>query len=171
MELMHTPIRGIYRDKLKTPDGSLLFDTGWVSNTIVNGCHILVAEFIRGNPKALGIQFMAVGKGLETWDRQGESPKAVQDHLESPYDQHIEADRLKFTYLDTNDEPAATPPSDRLQITAFMPAGFPISEADLREFGLFASLEGEPIMINVIRHPLIRKEPQMSLERVVRLYF
>ena len=175
MELVRTPIRGMYRDILKGPDGAQLFDSGWVPNTIVDGCHILVAEFMKRTIlpdktlSARGIQYMEVGVGNPDWDNHGEAPRPELDRLVSPYPEKI--DWLKFTYLDKNDIEVAGP-TDRLEISAPMAAQFPKEETcDLREFGLFASLGGNELMINVIRHPLIRKEPQMSLERVVRLYF
>jgi hypothetical protein len=41
----------------------------------------------------------------------------------------------------------------------------------LREFGLFGELRGSPYMIDLVRHPVINKGPDDTLERVIRLAF
>jgi hypothetical protein len=41
----------------------------------------------------------------------------------------------------------------------------------LREFGLFGQLAGSDYMLNSIRHPVIHKDGDATLIRVVRLYF
>jgi hypothetical protein len=177
MQGIRSSIRGLYRDVLEGPGAKLIHDSGWVSNTIVNGCHILLAEFISnatlpdGNkPSAGGIQYLALGRGREDWDTGG-APAASPDvdRLEDPYRQHLAP--LNWVYLDSQDQEVAGP-TDRLQVTAILAPGFPEDGAcPLREFGLFASLGGQDWMVNVIRHPVIIKEAQMTLTRVVRLYF
>jgi hypothetical protein len=91
------------------------------------------------------------------------------DRLEDPYSQHLAP--LNWAYLDSDDQEVAGP-TDRLQVTAILAPNFPENvTCPLRELGLFASLGQQDWMINVIRHPVIFKEAQMTLIRVVRLYF
>jgi hypothetical protein len=176
MEIIRSPIKGMYRDVLKGPDGRLIYDSGWVSNTIVNGCHVLLAEFMKNTrqadktPSAGGIRCLIVGQGKKEWDTAGTpAPDGSENCLLDPYRKPLEP--LEFAYLDDLDEEVLSP-TDRLQITARLGPGFPDGSAcPLREFGLFASLDGRDWMVNLIRHPLILKEAEMTLVRVVRLYF
>jgi len=41
----------------------------------------------------------------------------------------------------------------------------------LREFGLIASLDGVPVLINYRTHPAIAKDPVSTLERTIWLVF
>ena len=83
--------------------------------------------------------------------------------------------QLDLDYLDINDEIVAQP-TNRLQIKATLPAGFPppvppATSYPLREFGLFGRFNHTDFMINSIRHPVIHKDINASLIRLVRLYF
>ena len=47
MEEKATSIRGIYRDILIDRDESVIFDSGWESNRIVDRCRVLLAAFMK----------------------------------------------------------------------------------------------------------------------------
>lgn len=179
MEIIGTAIHGIYRDILKGEDDKIIYDSGWVSNTVVDSCRLLLAAFIK-NEQTNGIQFLAVGKGLEEWDKTGApapDPATTTD-LTNRYQERIPFGDLVFAYLDQNDnelQPGQMP-TNRLQITATLKPGYPKPEGllqsyPLREFGLFGKFGNTDYMIDCIRHPVIHKDVSATLIRVVRLYF
>lgn len=175
MEKVGSPLKGIYRDLVKEPDGRIIHDSGWVHNTIVEQCRILLAGFMRNDPSD-GIQYLAVGQGLAAWDDDGTpAPDPAATGLVTPYSPPIPAGELTMSYLDeTNNEVSAA--TSRLQITAIMEPGYPVPLAPLttyplREFGLFGRFGGTDYMINSIRHPLIHKDETATLIRMIRLYF
>lgn len=176
MERISTFIKGIYRDILKGADDTVIYDSGWVPNTIVNSCRVLLAEFmVNGSPT--GITHLAVGQGLETWNTSGAPApdSATTTDLVNAHDPPIAAADLELVYLDDNDA-VAPGPTNRLQITATLDPGYPtplpsLTTYPLREFGLFGSSGGTEYMINCIRHPVIHKDETMTLIRVIRLYF
>jgi hypothetical protein len=176
VERIASPIRGVYRDRLYGAGGRLLRDSGWQNNTILNGCRFLLAGFML-NETASGIASLAVGQGDPLWDVEGvpaASPSATTG-LVNRFNPPIPVAELDVAYLDANDQVIAGP-GMRLQITATLVPGYPEPVAPatsypLREFGLFASLNGQDIMINTIRHPVLHKDETSTLMRVIRLYF
>jgi hypothetical protein len=176
VERIASPIRGVYRDRLYGAGGRLLRDSGWQNNTILDGCRFLLAGFML-NETASGIASLAVGQGDPLWDVDGvpaASPSATTG-LVNRFNPPIPFAELDVAYLDANEQVVAGP-SMRLQITATLVAGYPAPVAPatsypLREFGLFANLNGEDIMINTIRHPVLHKDEASTLIRVIRLYF
>ncbi len=178
MEIISNSIKGIYRDILKGPDGHVIHDSGWVSNTIVDSCRMLLAAFMKNeeNEKPEGIQYLAVGKGKEEWDTEGtDPPEPGTSGLENRYEPTL-AD-LELVYLNESDGPSQEgSPTSQLQITATLKPGYPAPEEPLqtyplREFGLFGRFGGVDYMIDCIRHPVIHKDVSATLIRVVRLYF
>ena len=175
MEEICASIRGIYRDVLKGPKGDLLYDSGWVHNTIVNRCRILLAGLM-SNDSANGIQSLIVGYGETGWDSGGIPgiPATATDLVHRFPDAPIGG--LGFEYLDGGGQVVGGP-TRRLQITATLEPGYPVprtgglSTADLREFGLFGSFNGTEYMINNVRHAVIHKDTSATLIRVIRLYF
>jgi hypothetical protein len=178
METIHA-VHGVYRDILKEPERGLIYDSGWHRNTIVNRCRMLLAGFMKRDSSTSGIQYLQVGQGVETWDVEG-IPDPEPDttfKLENPVADHV--NDLVFTYLDAENDPihdSADEPTERLQITATLQAGYPAAlpggtTYPLREFALFGQFGLESYMINCIRHPVIHKGPTATLIRVVRLYF
>ena len=175
MEIIGTSIRGIYRDILKGKGNNTIYDSGWVSNRIVDRCRTLLAAFMK-NDQPNGIQYLAVGTGLEKWDTTGAPPpnsSVIQLEDKNPF--QIQVADLDLVYLRENNEEVKGP-TNRLQITATLgtnkpPAVASVSSYPLREFGLFGKFGGEPYMIDCIRHPVIHKDVSATLIRVVRLYF
>lgn len=179
METIGTSIKGIYRDTLITADGRTIHDSGWTSNTIVTSCRVLLTGFMKNDtPKSpQGIQYLAVGQGLSTWDETGTPPptpnlaKLENQALGDP----IWAKDLEMVYLNDKDI-IVDEPTNRLQLTATLGVGNPapltgFSTYPLREFGLFGTLDGKACMINCVRHPVIHKDTASTLVRVIRLYF
>jgi hypothetical protein len=174
------PIRGIFCDVMKDADSRILYDSGWTSNTIVTRCRVLLTAFMR-NDRASGIQYLVVGHGEADWDTKGvppadpETTTNLANRFGDSISDWISASDLDIQYLDSSDG-VQSDPSPRLQITATLQPGYPTPMPDLntyplREFGLFGELDGEPYMINSIRHPVIHKDESATLVRVVRLYF
>lgn len=176
METVGIFLKGIYRDVLMAGDGRVLHDSGWASNTIVDRCRILLAGFMK-NESSSGIQFLAVGQGLDTWDTTAgpPTPEAISTDLVNRYNPTIPVNRLSLTYL-REDASVVDYPTNHLQITATLEPGYPtplapLNTYPLREFGLFSRFEGNDYMINNIRHPVIHKDAATTLVRVIRLYF
>lgn len=179
MEFIGNSIKGIYRDILKGENNQIIFDSGWLSNVIVNRCRLLLAGFIKNdtiNETFTGIQYLQVGKGVEEWDKTGAPAPdpAETTALENPCDDDPFPD-LEIVYLDENDVEVPGP-TNRLQITATLGSNYPVPEPPsqsypLREFGLFGSFNNVNYMIDCIRHPVIHKDVSATLIRVVRLYF
>ncbi len=145
-------------------------------NTIVDRCRVLLAGFVT-NETTGGIQYLAVGRGLDRWDKNGipATDPATTVGLQDGSPVRIPVDHLDLNYLDGNDEIVAQPTS-RVQIKATLLAGVPrptppATSYPLREFGLFGRFGTTDFMINSIRHPVIHKDINASLIRLVRLYF
>lgn len=175
MEYAGNQLKGIYRDILRDAGGKVTHDSGWIGNTIVERCRILLAGFMKNDPTD-GIHHLAFGQGLATWDSSG-TPASDQaaTGLVTPYNPPIAAANLTITYLDeSNNEVAA--PTSRLQITAILTPGYPaplapLTTFPLREFGLFGRFGGTDYMINSIRHAVIHKDASATLIRMIRLFF
>jgi hypothetical protein len=177
MERVGIFLKGMYRDVLMADDGRVLYDSGWAANTIVDRCRILLAGFMK-NESSSGIQFLAVGQGLDTWDAAGPPPpEATSTDLVNRYNPTIPVNQLSLAYLDEEPQPqVVVNPTHRLQITATLEPGYPtplapLNTYPLREFGLFSRFEGSNYMINNIRHPVIHKDTTTTLVRVIQLYF
>lgn len=88
-------------------------------------------------------------------------------------------DRIYLGQRDGVDRPPgqATACFNRVQIEATLgPDVPPWPDADhasgnLREFGLVATLDGGPVLINYVTHPLIAKDPASTLERTIWIVF
>lgn len=171
METITASLRGMYRDILRDARNSVVYDSGWRANTIVDHCRILLAGFMK-NESSSGIQFLAVGQGSEDWDSKLLQPDTTTTDLVKRYDQPIP---VNLVYLDEKEQVVGTP-TQRLQITATLERGCPPPLASsntypLREFGLFGRFKGNDYMINYVRHAVIHKDNQTSLERIIKLYF
>ena len=168
---------GMFRDMLCDERGRVVWERPWVKNVIVTDCRRLLAGFLRGAPTAtLSIQGLQVGAGLATWDGTGPpAPNPTQASLVDPFPFTVPAAALQKDFL-AGGVVSATP-TNRLQIRATLGAGVPpwpdIHHPDitLREFGLIASLDGVPVLINYRTHPAIAKDPVSTLERTIWLVF
>lgn len=169
-------IHGLYRDVLRDEEGRVGYDSGWVSNTIVTHCRVLLASFLKNEPTA-GIRYLAVGQGDAAWDADGvptTNPETTTALVQA-YGAPIDVTELVVAYLDSNNVEVQNPTAN-IQITATLGPDYPepvvgLNTYPLREFGLFGALAGTPYMINSIRHPVIHKDAGSTLIRVVRLSF
>lgn len=176
MERITSTMKGVYRDRLYGTAGRLLRDSGWQHNTILDGCRFLLAGFMM-NETTSGIAFLAVGQGDASCDVDGvpaASPSATTG-LVNRFNPPISFADLDVDYLDAHDQVVAER-GMRLQITTTLAPGYPVpvtpvTSYPLREFGLFANLNGQEVMINAIRHPVLHKDETSTLIRVLRLYF
>lgn len=170
-------IQGIFRDVVEDADRGVVYDSGWVSNTIATSCRVLLASFINNDPSANGIRYLAVGRGDEIWDSEGapapdpETSTALVQGYEPPLD----VAKLEVVYLNAAGEVEPNPTSS-IRIKATLEADYPepltgLSTYPLREFGLFGELGGVPYMLNCVRHPRIDKAASETLIREVRLSF
>ena len=167
--------QGRYRDILRDARGRVIWDRGWSSNAILVDCRRLLATFMRGGG-ALGIQGLAVGAGLAAWDAAPPAPPAgTEVALIDPNPFTVPTASLAFTFLNGN-VPSATP-TNRLQIVATLGPNVPPwpdanhAAGNLREFALVAQLGGSPVLVNMVRHPVIAKDPLSTLERTIWLVF
>jgi hypothetical protein len=166
---------GRYRDILRDARGDVIWDRGWSSNAILVDCRRLLATFMSGGG-ALGIQGLAVGAGQAAWDAAPPGPPAgTEVALVDPNPFTVPTASLAFTFLNGN-VPSVTP-TNRLQIVATLGPNVPPwpdanhAAGNLREFGLVAQLGGSPVLVNMVRHPVIAKDPLSTLERTIWLVF
>jgi hypothetical protein len=167
-------IHGIYRDVLTAADGIVVWDRGWVRNTIVQNCHTLLAGFVRGGGASLGIQGLRVGQGSDNWDLNGPpAPTPSQVALFDPNPFLVPLTALQIDFLDGAAVTAT--PTNRLQIKATLGPKVPLwpdanhASGNLREFGLVGKLNGQEMLINYVTHPVIVKDPASTLTRTIWL--
>jgi hypothetical protein len=165
-------LKGIYRDRLLDAGGAVVFDSEWRPNLIVTNCRVLLAGFMSNEATARGVQSLQVGEGKPEWDTQPPpAPPAASNRLEDNNPFVIPVDDLTLQYLDDSDL-IVPGPTSRIEITATLGLNQPTSGIfNLREFGLFGSFNGQPFMIDYVRHPVIQKSGSFTLERRVRLIF
>jgi hypothetical protein len=171
-----TPVlEGHYRDVIRAPDGRVLEDRGWHHNAIVADCRRVLASFVGGEP-ALGIQGLSLGSGLNIWDTTPPGPPPPSETaLEDPNPFLFPGSQLDIDFIDAGVVTAT--PTNRIQVFASIGPGTPPwpdanhVAANLREFGLVASLAGNPVLLNYVTHPLISKDPTSTLERTLWLVF
>ena len=114
---------------------------------------------------------------MHAWDNTGApapDPATTTD-LVNRFTPTIPVANLALVYLNDTDIEVVGP-TNRLQITATLPPGYPtplapLTTYPLREFGLFGRFGGNDYLINCIRHPVILKDVSTTLIRIVRLYF
>lgn len=166
--------KGLYHDRIIIPKDCII-DLGWHSNIIVDRCRHLLAAFMKGDPSS-GIQALKVGKGATSWDDMPpETPLKTIEQLTDSNPVDIPVDSANIIYLDAAGNPTAGP-THRLKITVTLAPGTPPVESGetsypLREFGLFGQFGSEEYMIDYVRHPVINKQVDDTLERTVYLIF
>ena len=166
--------KGIYHDRMISAKGQII-DFGWHSNIIVDRCRYLLAAFMKDDPSN-GIQVLKIGRGQGSWDDEAPDPsvKTIENLTDSsPIDIPISADKIE--YLDSAGDPT-TGPTNRLKITITLNPGTPPIEGGettypLREFGLFGQFSSQEYMVDYVRHPVIHKQADDTLERTIRLIF
>ena len=166
----HT-LHGFYRDRLVAADGRVS-DRGWRSNLIVDRGRFLLAGFMRGDT-ASGIQMLRLGRGDALWDAAAPpAPPRSTEGLVDPAPFEVTLAPADIDYLDATG--ATTPgPTNRLRLVVTLGPNEPPGEDPfpLREFGLFGSFGGTDYMVNVVRHPVLFKAADATLERTIQLVF
>lgn len=174
---MHLPLsslHGEYHDRIITARGRVI-DLGWRSNIIVDRCRELLAAFMKGD-SALGLQFLAVGKGDEAWDSVPPGPPSPGTHqLADAGAVNLPVTGGQLAYLDAAGTPVAGP-THRIRVAVTLAPGTPVIEGGktsypLREFGLFGKIGADEYMIDYVRHPVIHKQAGDTLVRTIRLVF
>jgi hypothetical protein len=175
-EICTSELKGIYRDILYAPDGHVIWDRGWVRNTIVQNCRQLLASFMGGTPSSLGIQGLKVGEGSTSWDLTAPpAASPTQTALVDPNGFLLPRASLQISFMQ-NGTVSATP-TNQLQIVAsFGPQQPPWPDAshvagNLREFGLVGRLNNAETLVNYVTHPVIVKDPASTLTRTIWLTF
>lgn len=171
MALSDISPQGCYRDRLVGADGGVC-DRGWRSNLIVDRGRFLLAGFMRGDA-AEGIQRLLIGRGEAGWDLvpPPAPPRSTQALTDAaPFE--IVLTPAEITYLDAAGNPTAGP-TNRLRLAVTMGTNEPPGEDPypLREFGLFGRFGGADFMINYVRHPVLFKAADATLERTIQLVF
>ncbi|MGD9157554.1 MAG: hypothetical protein PVG39_04040 [Desulfobacteraceae bacterium] len=167
-------LKGVYQDRLINRKGEII-DSGWRSNIIVDRCRFLLAAFMKGDASS-GIQSIKIGKGLEVWDSTPPGPPArTTELLTDPGPVDIPISPRQVEYLDAADNMTAGP-THRLRISISLEPGTPsIASGEtsypMREFGLFGLFGTEKYMIDYVRHPVIHKQADDTLERIIHLIF
>jgi hypothetical protein len=172
---------GVYCDRIITRDGQVR-DLGWCSNIIVDRCRYLLASFMKNEKssgtslKAEGIRLLAIGRGEEKWDT-APPPQALPaiQQLVDPNPFKIEVKPKQIKYLDDTRN-IAQGPTHRIQVSIVLDPGVPPLNGEetafpLREFGLFGRFGNKDYMIDYVRHPVIHKQADETLNRTIRLVF
>lgn len=172
---------GKYHDRIINRQDQII-DFGWRSNIIVDRCRYLLASFMKNErprgrlPNAVGISKIYIGKGMETWDTDfPPKPLPTIEQLADP-DPFISVIKpSQIVFLDT-DGNKTEDPTHRLQISVTLKPEQPPIEGEattypLREFALVGRLKNKDILINYVRHPVIHKRADETLNRTIRLIF
>jgi hypothetical protein len=169
-------LRGDYRDVLRDASGEVLWDRGWARNAIVGDCRRLLAAFMHGIPTSPGVLGLLVGAGLDAWDQSNPPPATpAQTATVDPAPFEVAAGSLQIDFLAGGT--VTSTPTSRIQIQASLGPGVPAwpdashATGNLREFGLFAELDGTRVLVNYVTHPVIAKDPASTLERTIWLQF
>ncbi|MEM7305817.1 MAG: hypothetical protein AAF682_04070 [Planctomycetota bacterium] len=172
---LQTTPRGRYRDVLRGPQRGVVVARPPRSNAIVADCRRVLAGLL-GPGQALGIQGLAIGAGLSSWDGCG-APRATpaQTKLVDPKPYVIPASELAIDFIEKGR--VTKQPTNELQIRAKLGADVPPwpdrghRASSLREFGLLGQLGGAQVLINYVTHPVIHKDRDTTLERTIWLVF
>jgi hypothetical protein len=167
---------GHYRDVLRDGTGRVIRDTGLRKNAIIHDFRRLLAAFAGGSPPAAGIQGLWVGAGAAAWDAvPPPPPDGTETALTDPNPFLVPLSDFAFDFLDGGSVTAQT--TNRLQMVVTLGPGTPSwpdaghASGNLREFGLVGRLDGLPVLLNCVRHPVIAKDPLSTLERTIWLVF
>ena len=181
--MLDLKIVGRYRDTLKWVDrigSERVEDRGWAYNQIQDSALGLIVERIIGGDEASGtvfnnfnpIRFMGVCSGDVSWDNDPSNVTKPVTQTTLTTETHrfaLAPDDFKFLNATTGAE--LNPQALRRRFKATIILGSNDANGDLREFGLFggdatATLDSG-VMFNWITHPLISKDQDLVIERVV----
>lgn len=139
-------------------------------NLVVNSFLNLVMCLLKHEDSYAGVQYWAIGSGLDTWDELEEvpAPNVTESTLTTEIGRApIALEDIKF--LDSNYE-VIDVPSNILQISHTF--GLEDCNGKWREFGIFGGNATENadsgLMINKRNHKIITKTDEMIVERTMR---
>jgi hypothetical protein len=163
-------MHGHYRDRLIGAGGAVV-DRGWRNNLIVDRARSLIASLVRGDA-AFGVQRLLIGRGATAWDTAPEPPVRSAQQLTDATPFEVPLAPADIVYVNAAGV-VVTGPTNRLRMVITLGVNEPAGEDPypLREFGLFGELEGEPYMINYVRHGVIHKPADATLVRTIQLTF
>jgi len=164
--------KGKVRDKIYV-DGELVEDTGFRENVIVEDVNLLIsALFSRNEPDHVGIQYWAVGEGLDEWDEQDPPDGDVQASTLKNEIDRLELGSDHIDYLD-EDENVVAGITNKIRIVRVF--GKDDANGTWMELGLFGGdaedKEDTGILINHLPHPIIEKRENMTVERTLIITF
>jgi len=164
-------LAGSYRDVLCDGAGRITWDSGWRKNQILIDCRRLLAGFMLGQPSTGGIRGLWVGTGDPAWDAGVPPPPQPTDTdlVARLHQLKLGDPGLKLDYLDPDTGKLSVAPTQRLQIAATL--GPDVATGTLREFGLAGQLDNREVVINLVRHVAIVKDPVSTLTRTIHLVF
>ena len=187
-ELPTTGLHGKYRDVVYDEAGQVTWDGGWRKNVIITDCRRLLAALMAGdtvNDPLGGIQGVKFGQGDPTWDNSTSGPPLVvpTDSLFDPNPYRVTPtstpNKLVFQYIVAGTvSTVSSIPTNVLQIVATLGPNQPNwpgdgfhTNATLREFGIYAQLNNKDVLVNLVRHIAILKDPLSTLVRTIQLVF
>ncbi len=173
--MLYHAIRGRYRDCLLNPQGTLLWQSNWRSNRILNDCNRLLAALMKGETGLQGLLYWAVGTGQASWDALMPNPQPTTTQLEQEVARFpLAAGQIEYVDEQDHASPTTTP---RLAIRLDLEGSALVSRGfqSLREFGVFGgnatAAANSGLMINQAIHPRIDVSPGMTLSRTLVLTF
>lgn len=179
--MKNIPIKGVYCDVLKNSHGDTIKKTTWRSNAIVSRCDFLLAALLKGEAGLGGIQYWAVGNGLDTWDGDPPSPSIDTTQLVSEVKRLDVSSSIIYLQKDPENQGeyiASPDPTNILEIKVEIDGADPAfsgSARSLREFGLIGGeAAGSPsreYLIDYVIHPRIDLTDNDTLTRRLRLTF
>ncbi|OLE22664.1 MAG: hypothetical protein AUI36_33830 [Cyanobacteria bacterium 13_1_40CM_2_61_4] len=181
-EFATTELHGIYRDVIRDAGGTVISDSGWRKNLILDGFRKLLASFAHGPgaappSNALGIEEVQFGRGDPAWDVTPPTPDPTRTALTDAG--FISVPRFLAAATPNPDfqiqflvggvgSPTET---NIVEVVATLQTTGPGPSVTLREFGLVGRLNGNPLLLNHVAHPAIAKDPTTTLTRTVRFVF
>lgn len=159
-------LKGYYQDTLTDAQGKLLWKGRWRANAIVRSCDQLLAALLNGDDDLEGVQFWAVGEGLQSWDGHSSDINIETTHLSK----EITRKTPQIEYLNGR--------LDILEVEVEFEGDDLVSDSgvqSLREFGLFGgnatNTKDSGYLIDYVIHPRIDLVSGNTLTRRLRLSF
>jgi hypothetical protein len=163
-------VTGEYNDIIHYADGRVE-DLGWNNNLVVTNASVLIACLMKRETGYSGLQYWAVGQGLEAWGSTPPDPTLSAVKLVSEiYRKQISLTDLVF--LDASGNISGVP-TNIVQVDVTFAAGE--GTGTWREFGVFGgnatSTADSGININYKTHGPITKSADMSIQRRIKFTF
>lgn len=157
---------GVYKDKITYSDGRVV-ETEWSHNLIVSSALSLITSLLANQSDTKGIQYWAVGSGLQSWDNAMPNPNSSAKTLTTELGRK-KLDETNIRFIDsegnTSDEP-----TNKIEVSCFFEEND--CNGTWREFGIFggnATADANTgTLIDKKHHQLITKTNEMTIERTI----